>query len=247
MTMVLSRAHRALLSGAAALALLAAVAPPVLAARRAPSSRPEDPRLTAVLQRLDRAQGRLEAFTADLVETRTLSLLSESQTLEGRLTFQKPGRIRWEYRSPERKIYLLDGGQLTGWLPDQRRLEKVDLRRHEKRLRRLVGMGQDAAALRKEFKVTLLDGGEGDHPAHLELVPRSRRVRRHVARIELWLAPGTGLPDRFLYETADGDQVLVRLENMRINPELPAGAFRIDVPEGVEIVTGKTSFGVVAR
>jgi len=247
MTMVLSRAHRRLLSGALALTLLAAAAPTTLAGRRASSSKPEDPRLTAVLQRLDRAQAELEAFTADLVETRTLSLLSGSQTLEGRLIFQKPGRIRWEYRSPERKIYLLEDGQLTGWLPDERRLEKVDLRRHEKRLRRLVGMGQDGAALRKEFRVTLLGGGEDGQPAHLELVPRSRRVRRHVARIELWLAPDSGLPDRFLYETADGDRVLVHLENMKINPELPATAFRIEVPEGVEIVTGKTSFGVVAR
>jgi len=218
---------------------------PALAGRDAGRKRRKvDPALEALLQRLDEAQESLNSLTADLEEVRTLELLSEPQRFRGHLAYQKPGRIRWEYQSPEERIYVLENGELKGWLPAKNRLEKVDLHRHEKRLRRLVGLGQDTAALKKEFELTLLDAGDARTPAQLELVPRSRRVRKRVRKVRLWIDPELSLPVRIEYETGSGDKILVKLNHLQVNPTLAASTFSLTIPPGAEIVEGKSSFGI---
>ena len=229
--------------GVALLVAFACLAP-VLAGRDAGRRGKADPALEALLQRLDRAQESLTSLTADLEETRTLELLSDPQHLRGRLAYEKPGRIRWEYQSPEERIYVLEDGKLTGWLPAKNRLEKVDLHRYEKRLRRLVGLGQDTAALKKEFKLTLLEAGDAETPAQLKLVPRSRRVRKRVREVRLWIDPKLSLPVQIQYETGSGDKILVKLNKLQVNPALAASTFSLTIPPDAEIVEGKSSFGI---
>ncbi len=202
--------------------------------------------IAALLARMNQAQETLRTLRAELVETRSLSLLAEDEVLTGTLSFEKPGRVRWEYRTPEKKIYVLADGELTGWLPSEMRVEKLDLGRHESRIRRLVALGQDEASLRREFRIGAVLGVGGE-VEHLVLVPRSRRIRKKVRKVELWIDELTALPKRIVYETGEGDRVDLVLRKLVVNPRLVAETFAIDVPEGCEVVEGTSSFGFGAR
>ena len=225
-----------------AILLLAGVLPAQASGRRAKAA---DPALRRVLARMDEAQSSLRSLRARLVETRSLGLLTEDQVLRGSLALESPGRIRWAYDSPEKRVYVMDDGRLTGWLPEQNRLERVDLRRHEKRVRRLVAIGQDADSLRREFRVELLEQYAKAGRDRLKLVPRSRRVRKRVAEIQLWVDRKLGLPTELTYLTGDGDRVHVQLEQIEVNPSLSADTFSLDIPPGVKVVQGESSFGAL--
>jgi len=234
-------AGRRAFAAVAALALLLAAGPGL--AGRGDHAAARDPRVQQVLDRIDRAQQGLVSLRAKVVEVRRLALLAEPQRLTGELLFERPGRLRWEYRTPERRTYVLADGKLIGWAPDRNEVERVSTKRYEKRLRRLIAIGEDAASIVKEFKVALAAESEVPGADELILVPRSHRVRKRVAEIRLWISRGDGLPHRIRYRSGDGDVVTLELVDIEINPKLPSTAFTLAIPPDAKVVEGLASLG----
>ena len=51
-------------------------------------------------------------FSADFTHTYQGGMLRTTLVEHGSLLVKKPGRMRWDYRSPEQKLYLSDGERL---------------------------------------------------------------------------------------------------------------------------------------
>ena len=82
-----------------------------------PSETPED------LQRaLQRRYSLVGDFTADFTHTYQGGVLRTALVESGRVSIKKPGRMRWDYREPERKLYLSDGDHLYSYLPEDRQV-----------------------------------------------------------------------------------------------------------------------------
>jgi outer membrane lipoprotein carrier protein len=205
----------------------------------------EDSRIDAILERVDRSAEQVDRFRARVVETRELALLAEAEKMSGTLLVERPGRIRWEYETPTPRTYVLDDGQITGWLPEENRVEKLDMSHRANRIERILAIGQGAAGLEREFRISLGDEAHGivDDADMLVLVPKSRRVRRRVAELHLWISRDHGLPKRVSYQTGEGDVVTLDMSEFVLNPDVSENAFELDVPESAEIVEGVSSLG----
>lgn len=207
------------------------------------AGRGERARAEQILQRLDRAQAVIRTLRARIVERRELAVLENAEVLRGTLYFARPGRVRWEYDDPERRIYVLDDGELVGLIPGRRRAERLDVSRRQDRIERMLALGQPAEDLRREFRIEAGDHDEALDADELRLVPRSRRVRRRVRELRLWVDRSTGLLDRIRFVTGSGDVVTLDIDRLEINPELPADLFRLEIPEGFEIADGLSTLG----
>ncbi|MBP7149380.1 MAG: outer membrane lipoprotein carrier protein LolA [Acidobacteria bacterium] len=214
-------------------------------AAREPRGKPApDPAAAAVLARFDAARRGIRSFEAEVTETRSMALLSKAEVLRGTLTFQVPGRVRWAYREPEERVYVLADGQLTGWIPSRNRVEKVNVARREDRIRSLIAFGNEAQDLQREFQVSLVQPSSVAGADELLLVPDSRRLRRRVPEIRLWVDQRSGLLRQVRWLTGDGDRVQLELTNFRANPPLPADTFTLKIPPGAEVVEGVSSLGL---
>lgn len=240
-------APKRLPAAALALALVvlaAALTPQALADRR---GRGADPAVEEILARLDRAQQQIRTLRARIVETRELAVLEKPEVLRGTLYFSRPGRVRWEYDWPERRVYVLADGELRGLIPSQKRAERLDISRRQDRIERMLALGQSAEDLRREFRIDRVEQDTTDAAAdELRLVPRSRRVRRRVQELRLWVDRETGLLDRIRVVTGGGDIVTLEITEIEVNPELSASLFRLEFPRGVEVAEGLSSFGLSA-
>lgn len=67
----------------------------------------EEPSLKQVIRSLEQHYNQTRSFEADFVQRYTLG----AQTLveSGKVYFQKPGRMRWDYTNPTDKLFLTDG------------------------------------------------------------------------------------------------------------------------------------------
>lgn len=184
-----------------------------------------------LLSRLDKAQQSIRTLKAQVRETRQLALLNDAEVLTGELTFERPEKFRWDYLQPERSSYVLADGMLTGWRPDENQVERVDVSKREKRLRRLVAIGQDSESLQRSFRIQ----PAGDDA--LTLTPKSRRVRKHLKRVELTI-DDAGLPSKVVYITGAGDEVTLELLDIALNPDLPSRAFALSIPADAQVVKG---------
>ncbi len=242
------RARRAA-AGFLALGLLAGLAAAAPAdGKDAAGSRskkpPVDPAVRAVLDRMEQAQGQVTSFKAHVTETRRLAVLEKPEILRGELAFESPGKIRWDYREPEQRTYVLADGHVIGWIPSRNRVEKMDVERREARLRRMFAIGQGTDALLKDFVVTLAPASAVPQADELVLVPESRRMRKRVSEIRMWVDRGNNLPKQLRLVTGEGDSVEFALSSVQVNPKLAADAFTLTIPKGAQEVRGISGLSI---
>jgi outer membrane lipoprotein carrier protein len=187
--------------------------------------------VVAGLQRWLDGTSRLEGrFEQRLVSGALGSEIEES----GKLYLERPGKMRWDYLDPERKIALVVGDKTWLYLAEEEQLFLGRLDEHGGLLPRLLA-GDGAIA--DDFDVTLLEetAQRGGGAYLLQLVPRGEE--QSFENVVLLLRP-----PQFAIEAAEvldaaGNRVSYRFFGLRRNRKLPGDLFRFEPPEGT-LVSG---------
>lgn len=175
------------------------------------------------------------AATADLVARFSQSyrsgLLGREVVERGVVSVKRPGRMRWEYKHPEPKLFVSDGRTFYFYVPADKQVivaKQDDERSLAGRL--LSGKG----GLLDEFEPTLEEPLE-EGVLRLKLTPR--RQQPDVERAFVDVEP-SGRIRSILLEDMQGNRTRFRFENVRENTGLPDRLFRFEVPPGVEVIHG---------
>ncbi|MEE9274164.1 MAG: outer membrane lipoprotein carrier protein LolA [bacterium] len=242
--------RRGLLPGALLIfagALLHGLAPG--GARGAAPGEDGPPGAEAIAERLQRKYERAGSLVADFEQENTLISLGRTTRSKGRFSLHKPGRIRFEYREPERQILVSDGKRLWIYTPRLRQVILADLERAAASptpLLFLAGKGN----LSESFRIKVEEPGVGrrkggawrrGQPHRLSLTPRRPDPRFQ----RLWLEVD---PESFLilgveFTDALGNRTRLRFTNIREGVEIPPERFTFKVPEDAEVVRVPASPG----
>jgi outer membrane lipoprotein carrier protein len=213
---------------AALLALLAALLPAPPATRSAAA----DAELArSLVRRIEERQARAADLVARFTQSYRSGMLGRAVTERGVVSIKRPGRMRWEYKDPEEKLFVSDGRTFYFYVPADRQVivsEQDDQRSLAARL--LSGRG----GLLDEFDASLEPPAE-EGVVRLKLVPRQEEAE--VARAYVDAEP-TGRIRSILIDDAQGNRTRFRFENVRENTGLDDRLFRFEVPKGVEVVHG---------
>jgi outer membrane lipoprotein carrier protein len=143
----------------------------------------------------------------------------------GRLIVERPGRMRWDYLQPERKVAIVEGDSTRLYLEEERQLWRGRLADAEGYLPELLA---------SERRIGEVFRAELAGPARLRLVPR--RATDAFERIELTLRPPDFAIEAVELLDAAGNRVRYRLSDLRRNRGVPASAFVFEPPPGTEIM-----------
>lgn len=88
----------------------------VLAASVVPQA-PARPPAQEVAAALQKKYDAVRDFTADFVHESQGGLLRKKQVERGFVQVKKPGRMRWDYKSPETKVFVSDGRRIYLHVP----------------------------------------------------------------------------------------------------------------------------------
>lgn len=94
--------------------LIAAVVAAGTAISAAQSSVPTASEVAAALQK---KYDTVRDFTADFVHQAEGGVLRKKTTERGTLQVKKPGRMRWDYTAPEKKLFVSDGKKMYLYVP----------------------------------------------------------------------------------------------------------------------------------
>src|SRR5437867_316265 len=61
-------------------------------------------------------------FSADFTHTYEGGVLKKLITERGRLIIKKPGRMRWQYTTPEEKLFVSDGVKMYSYIPQDKQV-----------------------------------------------------------------------------------------------------------------------------
>jgi outer membrane lipoprotein carrier protein len=199
----------------------------------------------AIAQGVDEHYNHLRTLQANFTEVYTGSGMerTESGTLwlaKGGL--KKPGKMRWEYRSPREKLFVSDGTHAWFYVPDDKQVRKTDARKLDD-LRSPLAFLLGKAKLEKELQglslatdVTPLTTGN----VVLRGIPHALSDR--ISEILLEVTPQHEIA-RILINDVDGSTTEYRFSDPREDVAIPDGRFEFSPPAGTETVEGNLEGG----
>ncbi len=194
------------------------------------------PDLQSVAKAVDEHYNHLRSLQADFTEIYRGSGMDRTES--GTLWLKKPGKMRWEYRSPRDKLFLSDGKDAWFYLPDDKQARRTPVRKLED-LRSPLGFLLGKTRLEKELQglgfapdLTPLTPGN----MMLRGVPRSMADR--VNQVLLEITPDSRI-SRILIDEVDGSTTEYRFSEQKENVAIGDERFRFTPPPGVETIDGE--------
>jgi len=148
---------------------------------------------------------------------------------------KKPGKMRWEYRSPREKLFVSDGKDAWFYVPGDRQARRTDARKLDD-VRSPLAFLLGKSKLEKElqglsFAPDVAPVADGD--VVLRGVPRALAGR--VSEILLEVTPERKIV-RIVINDVDGSVTEYRFSDQKENGTIPEGRFRFNPPPGTETV-----------
>lgn len=188
-----------------------------------------------LLERVSARYAAAHALSADFRQEVPLQHLGIVRKAAGRLYFQRPLRMRWDYESPNAQLFLADGTWFYFRPPDspqvfRRRIDERSLGGKVPMLL-LFGTGKVSEFFRAAETSARKDGEE----VALKLIPVGEAAKE-VRRVDLVVGSADALiREVHLYDRLGGANHLF-LANTVIDPAFPDGLFRFRPSPGVEVV-----------
>jgi outer membrane lipoprotein carrier protein len=155
----------------------------------------------------------------------------------GTLWLKKPGKMRWEYRSPREKLFLSDGKDAWFYVPGDRQVRKTPVKKLDD-LRSPLGFLLGKTKLEKELEglslaTDLTPKVAGD--TVLRGIPKTMADR--VSQVVLEVTPGNWFR-RIVVEEVDGSQTEFTFQDPKENGQIADSQFKFVPPAGVETISG---------
>lgn len=159
-----------------------------------------------------------------------------SQRMEsGMLWLKKPGKMRWEYRSPRAKLFVGDGKNAWFYVPGERQVRRTEIRKLDD-LRSPLAFLLGKTKLEKELAgLSLAADVSPIVPGDLVLrgVPKAMADRVNLVLLEI--TPESWIR-RIVIQEADGSSTEYRFSDEKQNVKIADQQFEFSIPNGVEVI-----------
>jgi outer membrane lipoprotein carrier protein len=186
---------------------------------------------------VDHVQKRYDAaadFRAHFSQTLTNPTFKRKTALSGEVLLKKPGKMRWNYQTPDVKMYLADGTRLWLYEPEDHQAFKQDLKSSQlpAALAFLTGKGKLADEFEIAFSKTPGVGTARDYV--LSLHPR--QAQPQVKEITFVVDPETFLVRESVLVDGQGNVNEMLFSDIKINGGVPDATFKWSPPAGTRVI-----------
>lgn len=198
-------------------------------------TRTAPPSAEAVGRALQAKYDQVRDFSADFVHTYRGGILRQTVTERGRLLVKKPGKMRWEYTSPERKLFVSDGRKLYSYLPQDKQVIVSTVPDEDHATTPalfLAGKG----SLQRDFTVSYVTiEGVPAGTTVLKLSPR--RTEPDYDWLVLAVDPVTLTIRGLVTVDSQGGRSTFTFTNLKENVRIADKEFAFNLPRGVDVIT----------
>jgi outer membrane lipoprotein carrier protein len=186
---------------------------------------------------LQQKYDRVKDFTADFTHTYEGGVLKKKVSERGTVRIKKPGRMRWDYTAPDKKVFVSDGRKIYSYIPADKQVVVSDMPGDHDATPAvlfLAGKGD----LTRDFTVSYAASGESPDTWALKLDPKQKQgdydwlvvvVDRQTLQIRSLTAA-----------EQEGGRSSFAFTNYRENAGVDDKAFEFKIPRGVDVITANS-------
>jgi outer membrane lipoprotein carrier protein len=188
--------------------------------------------LETLVAGLQKTYNDMESLQANFLQTYQSKRFTDSEMSEkGVVYLKKGGLMRWEYREPEKKVFISDGFFYYYYVPADKQIVKTPVDRDVNRQSPalfLTGRGDFV----KDFRAEWADPRPGSNLVKLIPVQAQPDFDYLIVQID----PVRNLILRLLVVDSLDNRTEYRFTDIRENPPLPANFFKFQAPPGTDVI-----------
>ncbi len=174
-------------------------------------------------------------FTADFEQAYVGGALKRRTVERGTVAISKPGRMRWDYQSPEQKLFVSDGTRMYFYVPADRQV-RVSALPEDGRVPTPILFLAGRGDLRRDFRaeeVAVPAGVEGARALRLRPV----RPEPEYDTLTLVVDAASKALRQLIVVDGQGGTSTFTFTKLRENVGVPDSRFVFTMPRGVDVVT----------
>jgi outer membrane lipoprotein carrier protein len=186
-----------------------------------------------VARKLQLTYEKTSSFQADFTQSTSLQQSRRQREGDGTMVIAKPGLMRWDYRKPDRQVFICDGSTMSMYFAKAAQMMVIPAREYlqsDVTYAFFVGTGDILRDFEPRFPKG--DYGGGESPT-LQLFPRVEHGQ--VEHLDVWL-DDRSLVRRFKIVDHFGSVTELNFTNIRLNQPVDREVFKFTPPAGTEIV-----------
>jgi outer membrane lipoprotein carrier protein len=189
----------------------------------------------ALAAAVDAHYNHLHSLQAEFTEVYRGSGMDRTES--GTLWLKKPGKMRWEYRSPKDKLFVSDGKDAWFYVPDDGQARETSAKKLED-IRSPLAFLLGKTKLEKELQgLSLAPDVAPLHPGNVVLRGVPKALSDRVSEILVEVTPDHQIA-RIVIHEVDGAVTEYRFGEMKEDVAIGDGQFHFKPPAGTETVEG---------
>ena len=195
------------------------------------------PNVHSVAQAVDAHYNHLHSLEADFTEIYQGAGIERSES--GTLWLKKPGKMRWEYRSPEEKLFVSDGDEAWLYLPSEKQARKSSLRKMDD-VRSPLAFLLGKTKLEKELlNLSFAPDVQPWSPENWVLRGVARGMDDRIRQVLVEVTPQYRIA-RILIDSTDDSITEYRFSNQKEDVQVLDSKFHFSAPAGSEVIEDET-------
>ncbi len=171
-------------------------------------------------------------FTAQFFQTSTIKAMEITDSASGKAFFKRPGKMRWEYETPDRQIIMTDNETLWIFRPED---NQVMIGKAPSFFEGGKGFSflSDMKLIQQKFSIAL-EKKTGDDFYELKLLPMEKAF--DVSVIYLSVSTRTFDVVRIVTANSYGDETRIVFSDIQFIQKIDDSMFSFKLPQGIEVL-----------
>ena len=198
--------------------------------------------VAAIAARMDQAAPEFKTVSAKLKKSSFTKIINDTTSESGTILIKRVKaaemRVKIEFTGDDARTALFHDRKYEVFLPKLKVVQEYDLGLYGALVDQfmLLGFGTSGKSLAQNYDIKLVKQEDvaGLQTTQLELVPKSKEARVHLAKIEMWIPEGQAYPVQQKLHFPSGNYDTVTYSGLKLNAPLSDDLLKLDLPKGVK-------------
>jgi len=187
-----------------------------------------------IVKAVEGVYGDVEALQADFIQVSTSAALGDEQRQKGRVVVRRPRMMRWEFTSPDKKLFMTDGATMWIWSPADNQV--IVYKDFSASGSDVTGLLSDLNKLNELFEVALMADESGDDSYVLDLTPKSADAG-NFKQLRISFTKRKLLVNRVLLTDQFDNVTDLSFSQVKLDAKVDDDSFVFQIPSGAEVIT----------
>ncbi len=181
----------------------------------------------AIIEKINKICAEMKTMECEFVQTKHLNILNDNMVSQGKMYYQQPNALRWEYTTPYTYTFILNDNKIL--LKNDRRKDVIDVNQNKmfKEIARIMMNSIVGKCLTddKAFKTTI---EETSTEWVATLIPLKKDMKQMWTKLQLHFDRSKNAVVKVQMFEKSGDFTVIDLKNNKTNKSIDQRLFVVD-------------------